>query len=290
VGSVALAERLDPDSLHDVLTAYHRRATEIVEAAGVVVAQYQGDGILAYFGYPVASEDDAERAIRAGLNLVKEFQSSSALEKLRLRVGIATGMAVVGELAAAAMADHPPIVGGTPNLAARLQSLAEPNTIIIAPSTKRLAGGLFEYADLGPRDLKGFSQPIRAWQVLGESVAASRFEALRSAHISLIGREEEFELLLRRWARAKRGEGRVVLITGEAGIGKSRLTLALQERLAAEAHTRLIYHGSPYHQDSAFYPVISQLIRAAGIEREDSADQKLAKLETVLAPTAENLE
>jgi len=290
VGSVALAERLDPDSLHDVLTAYHRRATEIVEAAGGVVAQYQGDGILAYFGYPVASEDDAERAIRAGLNLVKEFQSSSALEKLRLRVGIATGMAVVGELAAAAMADHPPIVGGTPNLAARLQSLAEPNTIIIAPSTKRLAGGLFEYADLGPRDLKGFSQPIRAWQVLGESVAASRFEALRSAHISLIGREEEFELLLRRWARAKRGEGRVVLITGEAGIGKSRLTLALQERLAAEAHTRLIYHGSPYHQDSAFYPVISQLIRAAGIEREDSADQKLAKLETVLAPTAENLE
>jgi class 3 adenylate cyclase/predicted ATPase len=289
VGSVALAERLDPDSLHEVLTAYHRRATEIVEAAGGVVAQYQGDGILAYFGYPVASEDDAERAIRAGLNLVKEFQSSPALEKLRLRVGIATGMAVVGELAAAAMADQPPIVGGTPNLAARLQSIAEPNTIIIAPSTKRLAGGLFEYADLGPQDLKGFSQPIRAWRVLGESVAASRFEALRSAHMSLIGREEEFELLLRRWARAKSGEGRVVLITGEAGIGKSRLTLALQEQLAAEAHTRLIYHGSPYHRDSAFYPVISQLVRTAGIEHEDSAEQKLAKLETVLAPTAENL-
>jgi class 3 adenylate cyclase/predicted ATPase len=289
VGSVALAERLDPDSLHDVLTAYHRRVTEIVEAAGGVVAQYQGDGILAYFGYPVVSEDDTERAVRAGLKLVNVFESSPAPENLRLRVGIATGMAVVGELAAAAMADQPPIVGGTPNLAARLQSIAEPNTVIIAPSTKLLAGGLFEYDDLGPQHLKGFSQPIRAWQVLGESVAASRFEALRSTRLSLVGREEEVELLLRRWARAKRGEGQVVLITGEAGIGKSRLTLALQERLTAEAHTRLIYHGSPHHQDTAFYPVISQLVRAAGIVREDSAEQKLAKLETVLAPTAENL-
>ena len=289
VDSVALAERLDPESLRDVLTAYQRRATEIVEAAGGVVAQYQGDGILAYFGYPVASEDDTERAIRAGLGLVKDVESSaSALEKLRLRVGIATGMVVIGEFVASAGADQPAIVGGTPNLAARLQSIAEPNTIIIAPTTRRLAGGLFEYADLGPRNLKGFSQPIRAWQVLGESVVGSRIEALRSAHTPLIGREEEVELLLRRWARAKRGEGQVVLVTGEAGIGKSRLTLALQERLAAEAHTRLIYHGSPYHQDSALYPVISQLVRAAGIEHEDSADQKLAKLETALAPTAEN--
>ncbi len=289
VDSVALAERLDAESLRDVLTAYQRRATEIVEAAGGVVAQYQGDGILAYFGYPVASEDDTERAIRAGLGLVKDVETSaSALEKLRLRVGIATGMVVIGELVASAGADQPAIVGGTPNLAARLQSIAEPNTIIIAPTTRRLAGGLFEYADLGPRNLKGFSQPIRAWQVLGESVVGSRIEALRSAHTPLIGREEEVELLLRRWARAKRGEGQVVLVTGEAGIGKSRLTLALQERVAAEAHTRLIYHGSPYHQDSALYPVISQLVRAAGIEHEDSADQKLAKLETALAPTAEN--
>jgi predicted ATPase/class 3 adenylate cyclase len=288
VGSVELAERLDPDTLHDVLKAYHRRATEIVEAAGGVVAQYQGDGILAYFGYPVASEDDAERAIRAGLNLANIFESSPALEKLRLRVGIATGMAVVGELAAAAMADQPPIVGGTPNLAARLQSIAEPNTVIIAPSTKRLAGGLFEYADLGPQHLKGFSQPIRAWQVLGETVAASRFEALRSTHMPLVGREEEVELLLGHWARAKRGKGQVVLITGEAGMGKSRLTLALQERLTAETHTHLIYHGSPHHRDSAFYPVISQLVRAAGIEREDSADQKLAKLESLFTPTTGN--
>src|SRR6266567_2785285 len=246
VDSVALAERLDPESLRDVLTAYQRRATKDVES------------------------------------------SASALEKLRLRVGIATGMVVIGEFVASAGADQPAIVGGTPNLAARLQSIAEPNTIIIAPTTRRLAGGLFEYADLGPRNLKGFSQPIRAWQVLGESVVGSRIEALRSAHTPLIGREEEVELLLRRWARAKRGEGQVVLVTGEAGIGKSRLTLALQERLAAEAHTRLIYHGSPYHQDSALYPVISQLVRAAGIEHEDSADQKLAKLETALAPTAEN--
>jgi class 3 adenylate cyclase/predicted ATPase len=289
VDSVALAERLDHENLSDVLTAYQRRATEIIEAAGGLVAQYLGDGILAYFGYPVASEDDAERAIRAGLELVKDVESlAPGFEKLRLRVGIATGMVLVGERVASAGADQPPIVGGTPNLAARLQSIAEPNTIVIAPSTKRLAGGLFEYADLGLRNLKGFSQPIRVWQVLGESVVASRFEALRSAHMPLIGREEEVELLLRRWARAKRGEGQVVLVTGEAGIGKSHLTLALQERLAAEAHTQLIYHGSPSHQDSALYPVISQLVRAAGIEREDSADQKLAKLETVLAPTTEN--
>ena len=228
---VALAERLDPENLRDVLTAYQRRATEIVEAAGGIVAQYQGDGILAYFGYPVASEDDAERAIRAGLDLVKDIVSlAPAIEKLRLRVGIATGMVVVGERGASAAADQPPIVGGTLNLAARLQSIAEPNTIIIASSTKRLAGGLFEYADLGPRNLKGFSQPIRAWRVLGESVVASRFAALRSAHTALIGREEEAELLLRRWARAKRGNGQVVLVTGEAGIGKSRLPRLAQSR------------------------------------------------------------
>jgi class 3 adenylate cyclase/predicted ATPase len=289
VDSVVLAERLDPESLRDVVTDYHRRATEIVEAAGGIVAQYQGDGILAYFGYPVASEDDAERAIRAGLTLVKDVERAAhALEKLRLRVGIATGVVIVGELVASAVADQPPIVGGTPNLAARLQSIAEPNTIVIAPSTKRLAGGLFEYADLGLRKLKGFSQPIHVWQVLGESVAASRFEALRSAHMPLVGREEEVERLLRRWTRAKRGEGQVVLVTGEAGIGKSRLTLALEERAAAEPHTRMTYNGSPHHQDSALYPVISQLLRATGIEREDSADQKLAKLEAVLAPTAEN--
>jgi len=290
VDSVGLAERLDPEILRDILRDYQHRATKIVEAAGGLVARYHGDGILSYFGYPVVSEDDAECAIRAGLELIKDVESlPPSPEKLFVRVGIATGTVVVGELVASAAADQPSIVGGTPNLAARLQSIAEPNTIIIAPSTRRLAGGLFEYADLGPRNLKGFMQPIRAWKVLGESVAASRFESLRSAQVPLVGREEEVELLMRRWARAKHGEGQVVLVTGEAGIGKSRLTLALQERLAAEAHTRLIYHGSPHHQDSALHPVISQLSRAADLQREDSPDQKLAKLETLLAPTAENL-
>jgi class 3 adenylate cyclase/predicted ATPase len=289
VDSVGLGERLDAESLRDVLRDYQQRATKIIEAAGGLVARYHGDGILAYFGYPVVSEDDAERAIRAGLDLIKDAERlAPAPEKLRLRVGIATGSVVVGELVASAAADQPSIVGGTPNLAARLQSIAQPNTMVIAPSTKQLAGGLFEYADLGPRDLKGFLHPIHAWLVLGESVAASRFDSLRSAKIPLIGREEEVDLLLRRWARAKRGEGQVVLVTGEAGIGKSRLTLALQERLDAEAHTRLIYQGSSYHQDSSLHPVISQLSRAAAIDREDSADQKLAKLETVLAPAAEN--
>ena len=290
VDSVGLGERVDPESLRDILRDYQQRATKIVEAAGGLVARYHGDGILAYFGYPAVSEDDAERAIRAGLELIKDIESlPPSPEKLFIRVGIATGIVVVGELVASTAADQPSIVGGTPNLAARLQSIAEPNTIIIAPTTRLLAGGLFEYADLGLRNLKGFLQPIRAWQVLAESVAASRFESLRSAQVPLIGREEEVELLMRRWARAKHGEGQVVLVTGEAGIGKSRLTLALQERLAADAHTRLIYQGSPFHQDSALYPVISQLSRAADLRREDSPDQKLAKLETLLAPTAENL-
>jgi class 3 adenylate cyclase len=223
VDSVGLSERLDPETLRDILRDYQQRATKIVEAAGGMVARYHGDGILAYFGFPAASEDDAERAIGAGLNLIWDIESlSQSPEKLFIRVGIATGMVVVGELVASAAADHPSIVGGTPNLAARLQSIAEPNTIIISPSTRRLAGGLFEYADLGSKNLKGFLQPVRAWQVIGESVAVSRFESLRSAHTPLVGRFEEVELLMRRWTRAKQGEGQVVLVTGEAGIGARR--------------------------------------------------------------------
>src|SRR5262249_19516130 len=251
VGSVTLAERLDAEDLRDLLTTYQRRATEIVEAAGGLVARYQGDGILAYFGYPVANEDDAERAIRAGLDLIKCIgELGGEGERLALRIGIATGMVIVGELVASAAADQPPIVGVTPNLAARLQAIAEPNSIVIAPSTRRLTGGLFEYADLGPRNLKGFSQAISAWKVLGESVDKSRFEALRSARLPLIGREEEVALLLRRWAQAKSGEGRVLLVAGEAGIGKSRIASELMDRPQDGPLLRLRYFCSPHHRNS----------------------------------------
>src|SRR5262245_3033890 len=182
VGSVTLSERLDAEDLRELLTSYQRRATSIIEAAGGLVARYQGDGILAYFGYPAANEDDAERAVRAALELIKRIGALGPdSEQLKVRIGIATGTVIVGELVASAAADQPPVVGVTPNLAARLQAIAEPNSVIIGPSTRRLTGGLFEYAELGQRNLKGFSQAIPVWQVLGESSGSSRFEALRSA-------------------------------------------------------------------------------------------------------------
>lgn len=291
VGSVALAERLDPEELRELLGGYQRGATEIVETGGGLVARYQGDGILAYFGYPVASEDDAERAIRTAIALIEHIKRlGPTSENLQLRIGIATGTVIVGELVASAAADQPPIVGEAPNLAARLQGIAEPNTIVIAPSTHRLAGSLFEYRPLGARDLKGFSQPIDAWQVLHESVVGNRFEALRSAQAPLIGREEEIELLLRRWARAKSGEGRVVLFSGEPGIGKSRITSELIEKLPDQSHIRLHYFCSPHHRDSALYPFVGQLQRAAGFDSFDGLHAKLSKLEDLVAQSGMPIE
>jgi class 3 adenylate cyclase/predicted ATPase len=284
VGSVALAERLDPEDLHDILAAYQRQATKIVEAAGGIVARYQGDGILAYFGYPMAHEDDAERAITTGLQLLEAVGGlAPAPEKLRVRIGIATGIVVVGELTQSAQMDEPPIVGATPNLAARLQAIAEPDTIVIDDHTRRLTGRLFEYRDLGLRDLKGFAQPLRAWRILERSAVESRFEALHSAGLPLAGRQEELEVLSRRWKLAKRAEGQVVLLSGEAGIGKSRLTAALEFILQDEPHARLRYSCSPQHQGSALYPVISHLRRVAKITRADSDEQKFDKLSLLLA-------
>ena len=256
-----------------------------------MVAQYLGDGVLAYFGYPAAHEDDAERAVRAGLailDVVGTLKPAPGVT-LQARIGVASGVVVVGDLVREGVTQENAAIGETTNQAARLQSLAEPNTIVISPETHRLIGALFEYRDLGHHSLKGFAEPVHVRQVLRASNLESRFEARQQTASPLLGREEDLDLLVRRWQQAKTGEGRVVLITGEPGIGKSRLTRALLERLQAEPHTRLQYHCSPHHQDSALHPVISQLVRAAGIEREDSADQKLAKLEAVLAPTAENL-
>src|SRR5262245_20908805 len=200
VGSTALAAHLDLEDVRELLTTYQRLATEIVESGGGRVARYQGDGVLAYFGYPTANEDDAEQAIRTGLELVKVVQElKSAPAKLRARVGVATGVVIVGDLIHSHVADNPPIVGDTANLAARLQEFAEPDTLVIASSTKSLLGDLFAYRDLGPKSLKGFAEPIRVWRVLGETAIRSRFEALRSHRTPLVGRDQEMELMLRRW-------------------------------------------------------------------------------------------
>ena len=216
-----------------------------------------GDGVLVYFGYPQAHEDDAERAVRAGLGVVGAVGRLDVKSvKLQARVGIATGLVVVGDLIGEGSAQEQSVVGEIPNLAARLQALAEPDAVVIAAGTRRLIGDLFDYRDLGAVDVKGIAAPVPAWQVLRPSVVVSRFEALRgSALTRLVGREEEIDLLLRRWARAKAGDGQVVLISGEAGLGKSRLTAALVERLHAEPHFRLRYFCSSYHQDSALYPI-----------------------------------
>jgi Adenylate and Guanylate cyclase catalytic domain/AAA ATPase domain len=216
------------------------------------VAKYMGDGVLVYFGYPQAHEDDAERAVRAGLELIQAVGGLKYSAPLQTRVGIATGLVVVGDLIGSGSAQEQAVVGETPNLAARLQGVAEPNAVVIAESTRRLLGNLFELEDLGAKDLKGMAEPVRAWAALRASSVASRFEALHASGLTaLVGREEELELLLRRWSRAKTSEGQVVLLSGEAGIGKSRLTAALLEKLAGEPHTRLRYFCSPQHADRA---------------------------------------
>jgi predicted ATPase len=243
-----------------------------------------GDGVLVYFGYPQAHEDDAERAVRAGLELIAAVGGLKTHAPLQARVGIATGLVVVGDLIGFGASQEQAIVGDTPNLAARLQGVAEPNTVVIAESTRRLLGNLYELEDLGAQDLKGIAGQARAWAALRPASVESRFEALHASGLTeLVGREEELELLLRRWSKAKGGEGQVVLFSGEAGIGKSRLTAALLERIATEPHTRLRYFCSPQRTDSAFYPIISQMERATGFAHDDNPKAKLDKLDTMLA-------
>jgi class 3 adenylate cyclase/tetratricopeptide (TPR) repeat protein len=291
VGSTALSARLDPEDLRGIIGAYHRCATELVERNGGFVAKYMGDGVLAYFGYPQAHEHDAEHAVRAALALVEAVPklATKAGAPLQVRVGISTGLVVVGDLIGAGAAQEQAVVGETPNLAARLQAAAAPDTVVVGLTTRRLLAGLFEYQDLGGIEVKGFAAPVQAYQVVRPSTVESRFEALRATTTPLVGRDEEIELLLRRWAQAKHGEGQVVLISGEPGIGKSRIAQTLVVRLSGEQHTRLRYFCSPYYQDSALYPSITQLERAAGFRREDTDQQRLAKLETVLAQATNDL-
>jgi len=282
-GSTELAARLDPEDLRAIIAAYHQAVAAVLTGFGGFVAKYMGDGILAYFGYPQAHEEDAERAVRAALAIVERVARLDLAEKLAVRIGVATGLVVVGDLIGAGAAQEQAVVGETPNLAARLQGLAEPNEIVIADATRRQIGGLFELGDLGAQALKGFAAEQQVWRVVGESGVVSRFEALRSGETPLVGRDEEIELLLRRWALAKAGEGRVVLISAEPGIGKSRLAEEVEERIAGEPHTRLRYFCSPHHQDSALFPVIGQIERAAGFTRDDSVPTKQHKLAALLA-------
>ena len=287
VGSTALSTRHDPEDLRELIGDYHRAVAETVGRFDGFVAKYMGDGVLIYFGYPQAHEDDAERAVRAGLAAIEAVGRLPAGKDLSVRLGIATGLAVVGDLMGEGAAQERAVIGETPNLAARLQALAGPNTLIIAEATRRQIGGLFDLEDLGPQAFAGFGEAQRAWRVLGESGEISRFEALRSGETPLVGREEEVELLVRRWQQGKSGDGRVVLISGEPGIGKSRLTAALSERIESEPHIRLRYFCSPHHQDSPLHPFIVQLERAAGFARDDGPEAKLDKLAAVLSPAAE---
>jgi class 3 adenylate cyclase len=228
VGSTALSGRMDPEDLREIISAYQKCVAQTVQRFGGFVAKYMGDGVLIYFGYPQAHEDDAERAVRAGLELVAAVGALKTHAPLQTRVGIATGLVVVGDLIGSGASQEQAIVGETPNLAARLQGVAEPNTVLIAESTRRLVGNLFELKDLGSQELKGIMGAVRAWAAVRPSSVESRFDALHAAGLTeLVGREEELELLLRRWSKAKSGEGHVVLLSGEPGIGKSRLTAAL---------------------------------------------------------------
>ena len=284
VGSTALSARMDPEDLREVISAYQKCVAETVQRFGGFVAKYMGDGVLVYLGYPHAHEDDAERAVRAGLELVAAVSGLKTHAALQTRVGIATGLVVVGDLIGSGASQEQAIVGETTNLAARLQSIAEPNSVVIAESTRKLVGNLFELDDLGSQELKGIAGAVRAWAAVRPASVESRFDAMHATGLTeLVGREEELELLLRRWSKAMSGEGQVVLLSGEPGIGKSRLTATLLERLATEPHTRLRYFCSPQHTDSALYPIISQMERAAGFAHDDTAHAKLDKLDALLS-------
>ena len=291
VGSTELSAQLDLEDFGQVIRAYHGACASVVERWGGHVAKYMGDGVLAYFGWPMAHEDEAERAVRAGLELI---ESVAGLEtpgggNLTVRVGIATGQVVVGDLIGTGAAQEETVVGDTPNLAARLQTLARPDTVVIGPATQRLIGGAFELDDLGPQLLKGLADPVRAWRVIGRQSVESRFEARTTGLTPLVGREQEVALLHDRWRRASNGGGQTVLLSGEPGIGKSRIVRTICERVEAEPHLRLRCQCSPYHTSTAFHPFVEQLERAAGFTRDDTAAAKLDKLEALLAQGTERV-
>ena len=283
VGSTALAARLDPEELREVIGAYHRCVAGAVRRFDGFVAKYMGDGVLVYFGYPRAHEDNAERAVRAGLAVVEAMRDIAAADPLEVRIGIATGLVVVGDLIGEGASQEQAVVGETPNLAARLQALAEPGSVVIAPATRRLVGDRFGLQALGQHEVKGLAEPVEAWAVEEVSASEGRFEAVRSGGLTgFVGREHELGLIIERWGLAQGGEGQVVLLSGEPGIGKSRILAELRGRLEAQYATSLRLHCSPYYINSAFSPIIDNFERALRFARDDTAEQKLDKLEALI--------
>jgi class 3 adenylate cyclase len=286
VGSTALSARLDPEDMREIIRAYQDACSGAVARYDGFVAKFMGDGVLAYFGFPRAHEEDAERAVRAGLDIlaVAVKLETPATEMMKIRIGIATGIVVVGDLVGLGSAKEQAVVGETPNLAARLQALAEPGSIVIAESTRRLLGGAFDLKELGPQKLKGFDALVPAWIVLREAENLSRFEASRSQGLTpFVGREHEVALLLDCWRDATEGEGQVVLLSGEAGIGKSRVLVALRERIGDEPYVRVRYQCSPHYVNHAFYPISSQIWQAAGFVSDEPAAARFDKLEAMIA-------
>ena len=285
VGSTALSRQLDPEDLRDVMQRYQDAVAGAVTRYGGYVAKYLGDGVLTYFGWPHAYEDQVERAVKAGMNAVAAVANLDTDDEIALsaRVGVATGQVVVGDLVGEGGRDTEAVSGETPNLAARLQQLAAPGEVIIGAATRRLAGHLFSLKDLGMHDLKGFAESIPAWKVIGETKAESRFSALHGdAFSNLVGRESELNLILNRWRLAKTGEGQVILLSGEAGIGKSRITQAIRDEIKDDDYICIRYQCSPHHTNSPFYPAIQQMEFAAGFISEDGPEAKLNKLEGLL--------
>lgn len=291
VGSTELSARVDPEEVREVMRAYQDACAGMIARYDGYLAKFLGDGVLAYFGYPHAHEDAAERAVRAARGIVEAVgrPPPRAGHRLAVRIGIATGMVVVGQVNAADGASELSAIGETPNLAARLQGVAEPNTVVIAEGTRALTRGAFRYADLGRVALKGIPAPVPAWRVVGE-VSASRFEAAHMAGLgAFVGRDQEVALLHSRWEQAVSGEGQAVLLCGEGGIGKSRIAEQLRLRLAGTEHVRIRYQCSPFHLNSALQPAIAQLEYAAGFAAEDDDAARLAKLEALLRPSTPNL-
>jgi predicted ATPase/class 3 adenylate cyclase len=292
VGSTAHSAMLDPEDMRQAIEAYQNGISEIIEERHGI-ARYVGDGVFAYFGYPEAQEDEAEQAVRAGLALIETVPKikTNVDATLQVRVGIATGTVIVGDNPSDQGIGVQDVIGDTPNLAARLQTLAEPGTVLICANTYRLIEGYFECRDVGPLTIKGWSEPVQAWQVLAPSGVESRFQARHRTELpSLIGREEEIALLSNRWRHAVQGEGRVVVITGEPGIGKSHIALAFEERIASEPHITLHYFSSAQHRNSALYPFVGQLERSGLFERNDSSKTKFDKLEALLAQSSSNVD